>query len=141
MLTISGKVVGGRKALFSDFGVDLPSDFGDSGVTLRQLLERIVREQVKLFRKRQQDNQFIRALTEKQIAEQAQKGKIDSGGSDVPVQEVDEEQAIGAALQAFEDGLYFVILDEVQQENLDAQVYPGPNSKITFIRLTMLAGG
>lgn len=141
MLTITGRVVGGRKALFSDFGVDLPPGFGESGTTLRDLIEHVVREQVKLFRQRQQDRQFIRALTEKQIAQQAAKGKVDSGGSDVKPQEVDEDAAVGAALQAFEDGLYFVILDEEQQQNLDAAVYPKSDSKITFIRLAMLAGG
>jgi hypothetical protein len=141
MLTVNGRVVGGRRALFSDFGVDLPPGYGESGTTLRELIERIVREQVTLFRRRQHDRQFIRALTEKQIAAQAAKGKVDSGGSDIAPQEVDDEQAVGAALQAFEDGLYFVILDEEQQESLDAQVYPKPDSKITFIRLAMLAGG
>ncbi|MCA8919419.1 MAG: hypothetical protein KDB32_10100, partial [Planctomycetes bacterium] len=132
---------GGRKALFSDFGVDLPPGSGESGTTLRDLIEHIVREQVRLFRQRQQDRQFIRALTERQIQDQAAKGKVDSGASEVPPQEVDDEAAVGTALQAFEDGLYFVILDEEQQESLDAQAYPKPDSKITFIRLTMLAGG
>jgi hypothetical protein len=141
MLIVAGKVVGGRKALFSDFGVVLPPGYGESGTTLRELIERIVREQVKLFRQRQHDRQFIRALTEKQIAAQASNGKVDSGGSDIAPQEIDDEQAVGAALQAFEDGLYFVILDEDQQQSLDAQVYPKPDSKITFIRLAMLAGG
>lgn len=141
MLTISGKIVGGRKALFSDFGLDLPPGGGESGTTLRDLIEHIVREQVRLFRQRQQDRQFIRALTERQIEDQAANGKVDSGASEISPQEVDDDAAVGTALQAFEDGLYFVILDEVQQANLDAQIYPKPDSKITFIRLTMLAGG
>jgi hypothetical protein len=79
MLTITGKVIGGRKALFSDFGVDLPPGFGESGTTLRDLIEHVVREQVKLFRERQQDRQFIRALTERQIAEEAASAKSTSG--------------------------------------------------------------
>ncbi len=141
MLTISGKVAGGRRALFADFGVELPRDTGDSGTRLRELLERIVREQVSQFSRRQQDRQFIRALTEKQINDQAARGKVDSGGSEVAPQEVDADAAVGAALQAFEDGLYFVILDEVQQQDLDALVFPRPDSRITFIRLAMLAGG
>jgi hypothetical protein len=141
MITVEGKVVGGRKALFSDFGVDLPPGFGESGTTLRELIEYVVRHQVKLFRQRQHDRKFIRALTEKQIAQQAVNGKVDSGGSDLEPQEVDDDAAVGAALQAFEDGLYFVILDEEQQQHLDAQIYPKPDSKVTFIRLAMLAGG
>lgn len=49
-------------------------------------------------------------------------------------------QAIGTALRAFEDGLYLVILDGKEQRDLDEQVFPGPDSHVTFLRLVMLAG-
>ena len=41
----------------------------------------------------------------------------------------------------FIDGLYYVFLDDVQQENLDERVYLKPNSRLTFLRLVALAGG
>jgi hypothetical protein len=44
-------------------------------------------------------------------------------------------------LQAFEDGLYFVFIDEVQQTNLDSEVFLKANSKVIFLRLTALVGG
>ncbi|MCC6149832.1 MAG: hypothetical protein IT461_06245 [Planctomycetes bacterium] len=142
MISVTGKVIGKKKPLFADFGVDLPPQFerGDGGVTLRDVLDKIVRAQVAAFKQRQQDRQFIRALTEKQIEQQAARGKVESGQSEIKPQEVDEEQAVGAALQAFEDGLYLVILDGEEQQYLDKQVYLKPESKITFVRLTMLAG-
>jgi hypothetical protein len=109
-------------------------------MTLADLIERVVREQVKLFQKRQQDDQFIRALTSSQIQMKAEKGSVKMGGSRSGVQEVDEEQAVHAALQAFEDGLYLVIIDEIKYESLNQQVFISEESRMTFIRLTMLSG-
>lgn len=142
MISVTGKVIGKKKPLFADFGVDLPPEFerGDGGITLREVLEKIVRAQVSAFKRRQQDRQFIRALTEQQIEQQGARGKVKSGQSEIKPQEVDEEQAVGAALQCFEDGLFLVILDGEEQKDLDKQVHLKPDSKITFVRLTMLAG-
>ncbi len=68
-------------------------------------------------------------------------GKISSGGEEFDAQPVDEETAVGAALQAFEDGLYFVVIDDVQCRDLEVRIVLKPESRVTFIRLTLLAGG
>lgn len=142
MPLISGKALGRRKPLFADWSLPIPPGArGDGQLTLRDLIERIVREQVDAFRKRQADNDMLRALTERQIDEAVERGKVTMGNSDVPVQAVDEEAAIGAAWQAFEDGLYLVVIDEVEQRQLDAEVHLTEESRITFLRLTLLAGG
>ena len=83
----------------------------------------------------------MQVLSARQIDEGLEKGKIDSGGSAVGLQEIDVEAAVGTALQAFEDGLYFVVVDDQQQRDLDRQVFLRPDSRVTFIRLTLLAGG
>ena len=49
-------------------------------------------------------------LTEREIEEGLTKGRVDSGGRELH-QMVDEEAALANALQAFEDGIYLVILD------------------------------
>ncbi|MBI3861252.1 MAG: hypothetical protein HY290_05095 [Planctomycetia bacterium] len=142
MPVISGKGIGRRKPLFEDFSIPAPpSASGDGGLTLRDLVEFVVREEVKAFQQRQVDRRFIRALTAREIDAAAEKGKVDSGGSDVEPQAVDAEAAVGTALQAFEDGLYLIAIDDRQEPNLDAQVFIRPDSRITFIRLTLLAGG
>ena len=110
-------------------------------MTLRQLIESVVRAEVTAFKERQLDRQFVHVLTSKQIEAGAVKGKIQSGGSDVPLQEVDAESAVGTALQAFEDGLYLVVIDGIEQTELDQQVFVQDESQIVFIRLTLLAGG
>lgn len=142
MLTISGKAVGQRRPLFADFSIPVDGPAGDGGdLTLRDLISRIVRQQVKAFRERQTADQFVKVLTSRQIDEGIARGKVTMGQSDVGVQTVDEEAAVGTALQAFEDGMYFVIIDETQFTQLDAPVYLQPDSRATFVRLALLAGG
>jgi hypothetical protein len=142
MVTVTGKSLGQRQKLFADFSIPIEPERGEEGgLTLRQLLTRIVTEQVKQFKERQEGRQFLRALTERQIADAAENGKIESGESEVGRQKVDVEQSIAVAHEAFEDGLFFVVIDDEQVEKIDQQVYLKPDSRVTFIRLTPLAGG
>lgn len=142
-MLISSKVLGSKKRLFDDWSVPIPpeADSGGGGLTLGELIERIVRQEVKSFQDRQHARQFVRALTAEQIEAAAERGKIEMGASEVGIQAVDSDQAVGAALQAFEDGLYLVIIDDQEQRDLEQQVFLQPDSRITFIRLTMLTGG
>lgn len=144
-MLIAGKALGRRKPLFADWSIPLPPEWGDGdgdgGRTLRDVISRIVRDEVKAFRQRQHDRQFLRALTAKEIEEAAEKGKIQMGESEVGPQEVDEDHAVCAALQAFEDGMYLVVIDDVEQTQLDQPVFLTADSRITFIRLTLLSGG
>ena len=140
-MIVSTKSLGKKKPLFADFSVPLPPNFSEGdGTTLRDIIEHIVRDEVRKFRERQQNRQFLRALTSRQIEEAAERGKVEMGGSEVGIQSVDEEQAVGNALLAFEDGIYLVVIDDVEQRRLDQQVFLQPDSRITFVRLTMLAG-
>ena len=118
-----------------------PGDDGDGGggITLRDLITRVVRAEVSAFDKREQARRLIRVLSDTEIADGAARGKVDSGGRQ-PTGPVDEGHAIGGALQGFEDGLYLVILDGVEQRELDKQVYLSPDSRLVFLRLTFLAG-
>ena len=140
MLTISGKALGKKKPLFADFSIPSPADMGETGIRLRDLLSRIVRHEVEAFEERQEDRKFVKALTARQIDDQATRGKIDMGGHDSH-QKVDVEEAIRVALEAFEDGLFLVIIDGQDYKTLDAEVFLQPDSKVGFVRLTMLAGG
>jgi hypothetical protein len=135
--------IAGRKARSLDrWSIPTPppgDDSGGGGITLRDLISRIVREEVSAFEKREQSRRLVRVLSDMEIAQGAARGKIDSGGR-APGRQVDAEMAVGAALQGFEDGLYLVILDGVEQRELEAQVYLSPDSQLVFLRLTFLAG-
>jgi hypothetical protein len=151
-LTISGRALGRKKPLFEDFSVPLPPDLRDDeggagGLTLRDLITRVVAAEVQAFRKRQEERRLVRVLSPAQIERGLEKGKVDPGGPD-PARpdsaegrpDVEEDDAVATALQAFEDGMYLVILDGVEHRELDAQVYLQPDSRLTFIRLTFLSG-
>jgi hypothetical protein len=142
MITISGKALGKKKPLFADWSIPFPPDLkeGGDGLTLRDLLTRIVRGEVEAFRKRQAERRLLHALTANDIEEGVLRGKVDMGGRDLK-QSVDEDEAVATALQAFEDGLYLVVVDGQEQRDLDQQVYLQPDSRVTFVRLTLLAGG
>lgn len=143
-MIISGKAIGRKKPLFADWSAPLPPDWDDNGddkPTLRDVIERIVREEVRAFQQRQHDRQILRALTAREIEEAAEKGKVEMGGSEVGIQEVNEDQSVAAAWQAFEDGLYLVVIDDIEHKKLDEPVWLQPDSRITFVRLTLLTGG
>lgn len=141
MVSIHGKSIGQKRPLFADFSIPLEALVSESHASLRDVIAAIVRNQVRQFQDRQTQRQFLRVLTERDIAVQAERGKIESGGSDVPLQPVDVEAAVETAWVAFEDGLYLVIVDELQLQELDDRVVIRPDSQITFVRLTLLAGG
>ena len=142
MLKVTGKSLGSRRKLFADFSIPIqPQWLGDDGVTLRDLITATVTEQVAAYEKRQADRQFIRALTAKDISAGIEKGKIDSGGSEIEPVKIDGSAALATALEAFSDGLYLVSVDGEEKKDLDAQLFLAEDSTIAFIRLTLLAGG
>jgi hypothetical protein len=140
-VAIEAKVVGQKRPLVTDYQLPLPPELTDSGrMTLRDLITCIVVEEVDAFRQRQEERRLAQVLSPKDIERGAQQGKIDSGERDLQ-QDVDDDAAVATALQAFEDGLYYVFLDDVQQESLDQTVFVGEDSRVMFIRLVALAGG
>jgi hypothetical protein len=56
-------------------------------------------------------------------------------------QHADPDVAVAAAIQAFEDRLYYVFVDDAQGEQLDQPVRLRPGSSVTFLRLVPLVGG
>ena len=144
MVTISTRQLGKALPVVDDWLLPPWPENAEHGeaMSLRELISRTVRAEVRQYSLRQKERLTFRVLTETQIQEAAAKGKVESGGIDpARVKPVDEEAAVGAALQAFEDGLYLVMVDEVEQRDLDAAVYLKSDSRVTYIRLVMLAGG
>ena len=142
MVTINARVLGRSKPLIPDWQIPFPPDFRDEGerITLRDFIARVVCEEVAAFKQRQEERKFIRMLTAEQIERGVERGKVDMGGRDLD-QNVEEEEAVATALQAFEDGFYLVIVDGKEERELDGEVFLKPDSKVTFLRLVALAGG
>jgi hypothetical protein len=145
-ITIEGKQFGRGKALFPAREMSLLSASltDDGSSTLRDLIDRVVRDEVVSFRERQEQRQVLQALTASEIQAGVSKGKVEMGGRGTDgflTQDVNEDQSVATALQAFEDGFYFVFVDDTQVERLDDTVVLRPGSQVVFLRLVALAGG
>jgi hypothetical protein len=142
VITVETRVTGSRRAPTPSWQIPFSGDGLDRGspVTLRDLITLVVRDEVAGFRERQVERRFLAVLTENQIADGASRGRVAPGGQELD-QRVDLDEAVGAVLQAFEDGIYYVFVDTRQRTQLDEQVELGDESTVTFLRLTPLAGG
>ena len=141
-MLIETRVLGRKARPVDHWSIPLPpelSELRDGGLTLRALITRLVREEIRAFRDRERTRRLVRLLSDREINEGAARGKIDTGGRAVGA-EVDEDSAIGAALQGFLDGLYIVVLDGVEQRDLERQIFVNAESRVVFLRLTFLAG-
>ena len=141
-ILVDGKVIGQKRPLFTDWHIELPpiDENNGGGLKLRDLIRSIVDKEVDAFRNRQEERKLARVMSRQEIAQGVERGKVDPGERDLE-QSVDNEEAVAIALKAFEDGLYFVFIDDVQQTNLDSEVFLKTNSKVVFLRLTALVGG
>lgn len=141
MVTICTTQLGSKRPLLDDWSFSPPPDWRYDGnaPTLRDVITRIVREEVAAFKSRQRQRATFQAMTEVEVQEAARRGAV-KPGLEGPEQEVNEDAAIANALQAFEDGIYLIFIDEQEQTSLDRQVFLREDSTIKFVRLVMLAG-
>ena len=139
-IVVSTRVLGKRKPLLADFSVPPPIEIGDGGeTTLRKIIEHIVQSEVAKFDRRQEQFRIDRVLSKSQIDSGVALGKVDPAKKNC-LQSVDVEEAVGTALMGFIDGLYLVIIDEIERKRLDEIIRLSQTSHITFIRLVFLAG-
>ncbi len=83
MALIEVSTPGKKRALIPAWSIPVPrepGDPGDGGITLRQLIVRIVRTEVTAIKERQRGNRLIRVLASREIEEGARRGKVDPGG-------------------------------------------------------------
>jgi hypothetical protein len=139
-LKIEGKQVGRRRPLFEDWSIAIPADWMTAGPTLQDLITHVVLSEVDAFRDRQTANRLQKVLSVSQIESGLSQGKVISGDRDLD-QSVDPQAAVANAIQAFQDGLYYVFLDDVQQEKLETPVALRSDSRLMFLRLVALVGG
>lgn len=132
--------MGKSRPTFTDWELTLPETIETAKLSLRSLLTHIVFAEVNAFETRQSERRLLRILSPEQIQLGVEQGKVDLGGSELD-QKVEAQAAVEVALQAFEDGLYFVFIDDNQIEDLNATVALEPASQLLFLRLVPLVGG
>ncbi|HEX7276868.1 MAG TPA: hypothetical protein VF244_05790 [Acidimicrobiales bacterium] len=136
---VEAAVAGRKRAGTAEHALDLDLPT-DGPVPLRTIVEAVVRAEVAAFRLRAEEQRFVRVLTERSLAEGAERGVVRSGGGEAATA-VDPDMAVGAALLAHQDGLYQVVVDDEPVADLDTPVALRPDSRLLFLRLVALAGG
>ncbi len=137
-LIINVKQAGRKQALFEKQVIEI-DDIGNQP-SLQELITAVVKQQVITYNSKPFERNLLPFLTDEQIADQTSSGKI-SFGSIYNEQKADVVKAQETALQAFEDGMYAVFADDEELKLLSGQTSLSPDTVITFIRLTFLAGG
>ena len=107
--------------------------------TVAELIVAIVIRQVEEYNERLEQNDLLKYLTDEEIKDRATTGKVSFifNYNGLPA---DTEKAVRNALQSFEDGIFRVFLNEEELESPDQIIDLKEEDKLTFIRLTMLAG-
>ena len=115
--------------------IHLPADL----TTLRDLIVACVRHEVVRYNDRQVGGDALPYLLPADIDAQGQMGKVGFGQVAEP-RAADEAKAIADALQAYEDGLYAVFVDEEEVRGLGSPLSLKPESVVALVRLVALAG-
>lgn len=118
----------------------IPYELDTCPATLRELIVCMVEQGVEGYNKRLRSGAQTKALSETEIQDMSQVGKIVFG---VPFgeKEADPQKAVDAALLAFTDGLYRFFINEQEVTALDAPLQLWEGDTIAIIRLVMLTGG
>lgn len=106
--------------------------------TLEELITDIVTCNIEEYN-HSKDSTIIHYLTEKEIEEASEVGKVSFGESKNKNKQ-DLEEAIENALYSFKDGLYFVLINGEKKEILEESLVLQDGDEVIFIRLVMLAG-
>jgi hypothetical protein len=143
-ISVEVRGLGLGKPLLDDFSIDPPqtSGEGEGPMTLRRLITLIVLERAQADSQSKPRPKFPSAMDREQIQRGSVQGKVAPAPWAVRQgPPPDQEEAVQAALQAFEDRLYLVVIDEKPREDLDELVVLRSGSRIAFLMLSMLSGG
>lgn len=118
---------------------NLPYRLGGEVGNLRELITACVQKEVGRFNAEREEPEVLPFLGPEAIGKQIRDGKVSFGEVANP-QPADADKATEVALQAWEDGMYVVFLDDDELRSLDASFSLAEGSTVTFIRLTFLTG-
>jgi hypothetical protein len=136
-LKFSIKQLGKKRAFIEAQPIEIAGNYGQ--YTLREVLSRVVSQQVETFNQKRSEKSLFNFLQESDIQEAAQNGRVRFGAIYNETQ-ADVEKAIETVLLAFEDGLIAVFVDDEQIDLINQTIDITPQSTFTFVRLTFLAG-
>lgn len=136
-LTVSAKQLGRKHALIDKKEIEI-EDIG-SNPTVQRLIEAVVEQQVREFNSKPVEKSLLPFLDQEAIDDAVGRGKV-GFGSIYNKAKADPAAAKRIALQAYADGLFVLFADEQEFTDGNETITLHPNTVITFIRLTFLAG-
>lgn len=107
--------------------------------TAGELLAAVVAHEVEAFGQRKDAGNLLRVMTERELREGVEAGRVAFGDQQADARRPDLQTAIETAKQAFLDGLFYLFWNERQVETLDEEIV-GPG-ELLLVRLTALVGG
>ncbi|WP_373228782.1 hypothetical protein [Cohnella sp.] len=129
------KQIGKRKPIIGEQHLQLYQ----STATLQELIEQIVTINVEQYNNRTVDELMVAALSEQEIQDKADHGKVGFNVRYNPNQQ-DLNKALENASLSFQDGLYKVFINDIEIEQWQQEISINEDDSILFLRLTMLAG-
>lgn len=103
-------------------------------ITIRELIRSRVHQEVQDYNRRQP--QVFRGLVQPTDAEIAL-----NGFTLRKPRTLDWKKQYDKAIEAFETNGILILIDDKQAESLDEEIVIGPQTRVSFLRLTMLVGG
>lgn len=127
-LTIRDETLGGES--LSEWALDVLTE----RITIRELIRSRVYQEVQDFNRTQAD--VFRGLIQPEGAEKALNGwKLQKS------RQLDWKKQFDRGLEAFEKNQVVILVNDRQAESLDEDIEVGPDTRVTFLRLTALVGG
>lgn len=118
---------------------EIPFQLHKNPNTIEELIEETVKVCVEQYQSRQEKKQVLAALSKRAIEDMAAGGKVSFGlnyGEGKP----NISEAIQSANEAFTDGIIVIFIDGVEKEKLQDIIEIKEDTKVTFVRMTMLSG-
>ncbi|SCY48659.1 hypothetical protein [Butyrivibrio sp. INlla14] len=134
-IKVNIKQIGKKKAKVSA----MPFSIENQPHTVRELIKECVHTCVSEYNDRVRKSEQYRTLTEEDIQDMSEVGKI-AFGINYGGKEADENKALENAIQSYEDGLYRIFIGEEDAGEIESRIVLEKNSEVTFIRLSMLSG-
>ena len=132
ILQINVKQLGRKRDVLAPVQYELPQ----KPQTLRELLHLLAAHEVARY-----STPTVKIFSETDLQARSEiNGRIVFAPQSDERHTVDVAEAQSIAIQAFEDGLYRVFINDDEAADLDSNLALNENDRITILRLTMLAG-
>ncbi len=115
-------------------GYTITLNFPTNFVSVRELIETRVREEVENYNQKQPE--VFRMLVQPTLSE-----RVLNGFKFKEKKKINEREQYEKAIQAFERNGFIVLVDDIQAESLDQIIEIEAKTSVTFLKLVPLVGG